>query len=123
MFIAAKPATARHLISQRGVARLVGLGALGLKGMSAVSDVFQRRDQRAGRKLVLAPVDRQAPVGEIQSRFDDTRNLLQAPFDLSNAAGTADPLDRKIDMRGAVAMLHERRKIERLRHGTAPNSE
>ena len=110
MFIAAKPATARHLISQRSVARLVGFGALGLERMSAVADVFQRRDQRAGRKLVLAPVDREAPVGEIQSRFDDTRNLLQAAFDLSNAAGAADALDRKIDMRSAVAMLHEQTK-------------
>ena len=96
------------------MARLVGFGALGLEGVGAIADVFQRRDQRAGRKLVLAPVDREAPVGEIQSRFDDTRNLLQASFDLSNAAGTADAFDRKIDMRGAVAMLHEGRKIERL---------
>ena len=77
----------------------------------------------AGRKLVLAPVDREPPVGEIEPRFDDARKPLQAAFDLADAAGAADALDRKIDMRSAVAMLHERRKIERLRHGTAPNSE
>ena len=86
--------------------------------MRAVADVRERADHLAGLELIVAPVDREAPVGEIQPRIDDAGNLLEAAFDLADAAGAADALDRKIDMRDAgLVMAHEDRKIERLGHG------
>ena len=48
MFMAAKPATARHFMSQRAWLRLVGLGALRLERMGAIADPLERADHLAG---------------------------------------------------------------------------
>ena len=89
--------------------------------MGAIADVFQGRDHVAGGELVLAPVDRQPPVGEIEPRIDDAGDLLQPAFDLADAGRAADALDREVHVRGAVVTLHEDRKIERLapRHSSS----
>ena len=50
MFMAAKPATARHLISQRACLRLIRFGALGLERMRPVADpLAARRSPRRHR--------------------------------------------------------------------------
>ena len=101
------------------MARFLGFGALGFERVGAIADLLQRRDHLVGADLVLAPVDREPPVGEIEPRLDDAGKLLQAAFDLADAGRAADAFDREVHMRGAVMALHEQREIERLGHGDA----
>ena len=103
MFIAAKPATARHLHQPARLARLVGLGALGLERMRRDSRCARaRRSPRPASSSLVAPVDREPAVGEVEPRVDDAGQLLQAVLDLADAAGAADALDREVHVRSAV---------------------
>ena len=101
------------------MAGLVGLRALRLEWMGAVADPFKRKDHIAGLERAVAPVDRQAAVGEVEARIHNPGNALQSAFDLADAAGAADPLDCKIEVRQAGIAPHEDRKIKRFLHGVA----
>ena len=120
MFIAAKPATARHLRQPARVARFLGLGAFRLERMRAIADVLQRRDHVAGRELVLAPVDREPPVGEVEPRVDDAGQLLQAAFDLADAGRAVDALDREVHVRACRRGAARRSKDRASRPWRAP---
>src|SRR5262245_64349100 len=84
--------------------------------MSAVADALERADHIARLERAVLPVDGEAAVGEIEARFHDAGNSLQAAFDLADAAGTADALDGEVEMRQATVALHERRKIKSFQH-------
>ena len=77
-----------------GLCALVGFGALGRERMGAIADAFERLDDAGGVDLVVAPVNGEAPLGEVEPCIDHARKLAQSILDLADAAGAADALDR-----------------------------
>ena len=67
--------------------------------------------------LVVAPIDGEPALGEIDPRVDDPRQFVQAVLDLADAAGAGDAFDGQRHMRRAgISGLDEQRKIEGLSH-------
>ena len=89
------------------MAGFVSLGTLRLERMDAVADPCERDDYIRGLQRTIAPLDSQAVIGEVEAGIDDPRNALQSAFDLADAAGAADPLDREIEMRQTGVTRHE----------------
>ena len=104
-FIAAKPATARHLISHRACAPRRFRRAPA-RTDARVADPLHGLDHRRRVELVFAPIDGETPRCEIQPGIDDAGKLLQPALDLADAAGAADAFHRQRHMGGAgVAWL------------------
>ena len=86
------------------LARLVGLGALRLERMAAIADVSSAVDDVARLERLLAPVDRQPAVGEVEPRLDDAGKLLQPALDLADAAAQPTPSTARSMCAGAVVI-------------------
>ena len=116
-FIAAKPATARHLSSQLGLRAVVGFDAFGRERMGVIADRFDRLDDPRGVDLVVAPIDGEPALGEVEPGIDHARQFGQAAFDLADAPGAGDAVHRKRHMRRAGSTrLNEQRKVNSLGH-------
>src|SRR6516164_6487423 len=94
-FIAAKPATARHFISHLACALSSASARCGANGWGVITDRFDRRDDLGGVGLVVAPIDREPALREIDPRVDDAGHLVQAILDFSDAAGAVHAFDRQ----------------------------
>ena len=117
-FIAAKPATARHLSSHLACAAVVGFDAFGRERMGVIADRFDRLDDPRRVDLVVAPIDGQPALGEVEPSVDHARQFGQAAFDLADTSGAGDAVDGKRHMRCAgTARLNEQRKVNGLGHG------
>ena len=119
-FIAAKPATARHFSSHLACGALVGFGALRRERVGVIADVLDGGDDPRGVDLVVAPVDGEPALGEIEPRVDDAGQPGQPTLDLADAAGAGDAFDRERHVRGAgIAAFDEHRQIEGFGHRLA----
>ena len=80
--------------------------------MGAIAHAGERFDRLRGIEARIGPGNRQAPIGEIQSRIIDPAQLLQRFLDPPDTAAAIDALDRKLHAGRAIAVtMGERRQV------------
>jgi hypothetical protein len=93
-----------------GLRALIGVGAFRRERMRLITDRLDRRDDLRRVDLVVAPIDGEPALGEIDPRLDDAGQCVQAVLDFSDAARARNAFDRERHMRCAgVARLDEQR--------------
>ena len=108
-----------------GLGAVVRFDAFRRERMGLIADAFDRLDDAGGVDLIVAPIDGEPALGEVDPRVDDARQFGQAVLDLADAAGAADAFDGKRHVRGAGrAALNEHRQIECFGHlGCSPQDD
>ena len=98
-FMAAKAATPRQRSRKRDCSVSTRFRADRLERIGLVAELGEPVDEAGRVERALLPFQRHAAVGQIDARQRDVGDRRQSALDLGHAAGAADALDRKIDMR------------------------
>ena len=116
-FMAANAATPRQRSSMRASRFLRAGGPARVIRIGAVAEFRQAVDEGGRIDLAVAPLHRDAAVGEIHPRPGDVGHGGEAGLDGAHAAAAVDPVNRKLHAGDPAAeMVDEMGKIARFGH-------